>query len=64
VWRDAIAVVAEERAPARSCFLYREYQHFNMPWASLDNSRNWLIDGRGMMPSEGRAAYTAKIEKG
>jgi aminoglycoside phosphotransferase (APT) family kinase protein len=33
VWREAIAVVAEERAPTRSCFLHRDYQHFNMPWA-------------------------------
>jgi hypothetical protein len=33
VWRKAIAVVAEERAPTRSCFLHRDYQHSNMPWA-------------------------------
>ena len=33
VWRDAIALVAEERAPARTCFLHRDYQHFNMLWS-------------------------------
>ena len=33
VWREAIALVAEERAPARSCFLHRDYQHFNMLWS-------------------------------
>jgi hypothetical protein len=31
VWREAIAVIAEERAPTRSSFLHRDYQHFNMP---------------------------------
>jgi hypothetical protein len=25
VWREAIAVVAEERAPTRSCFLHRDF---------------------------------------
>lgn len=33
VWRDAIAIVAEERAPARSCFVHRDYQHFNLLWS-------------------------------
>ena len=33
VWRQAIALVAEERAPARTCFLHRDYQHFNRLWA-------------------------------
>jgi aminoglycoside phosphotransferase (APT) family kinase protein len=32
VWREAIEVVAEERAPARTCFLHRDYQPFNMLW--------------------------------
>ena len=33
VWREAIALVAEQRAPARTCFLHRDYQHFNMLWS-------------------------------
>jgi aminoglycoside phosphotransferase (APT) family kinase protein len=33
VWREAIALVAEERVPARTCFLHRDYQHFNMLWS-------------------------------
>jgi aminoglycoside phosphotransferase (APT) family kinase protein len=33
VWTEAIALVAEERAPMRTCFLHRDYQHFNMLWS-------------------------------
>jgi aminoglycoside phosphotransferase (APT) family kinase protein len=33
VWRDAIALLAEERAPTRTCFLHRDYQHFNILWS-------------------------------
>jgi aminoglycoside phosphotransferase (APT) family kinase protein len=33
VWREAIALVAEARAPTRTCFLHRDYQHFNMLWS-------------------------------
>jgi aminoglycoside phosphotransferase (APT) family kinase protein len=33
VWREAITLVAEERAPTRTCFLHRDYQHFNMLWS-------------------------------
>jgi aminoglycoside phosphotransferase (APT) family kinase protein len=33
VWRDAIALLAEVRAPTRTCFLHRDYQHFNMLWS-------------------------------
>ena len=33
VWREAIVLVAEERAPTRTCFLHRDYQHFNMLWS-------------------------------
>jgi aminoglycoside phosphotransferase (APT) family kinase protein len=33
VWTEAIALVAEERAPTRTCFLHRDYQHFNMLWS-------------------------------
>lgn len=33
IWREAIALVAEERAPTRTCFLHRDYQHFNLLWS-------------------------------
>jgi aminoglycoside phosphotransferase (APT) family kinase protein len=33
VWAQAIALVAEERAPTRTCFLHRDYQHFNLLWS-------------------------------
>jgi aminoglycoside phosphotransferase (APT) family kinase protein len=33
LWRQAIALVAEAPAPARPCFLHRDYQHFNMLWS-------------------------------
>ena len=33
VWRDAIALLAEGRAPTRTCFLHRDYQHFNLLWS-------------------------------
>jgi aminoglycoside phosphotransferase (APT) family kinase protein len=33
VWREAIALVAEERAPTRTCLLHRDYQHFNLLWS-------------------------------
>jgi aminoglycoside phosphotransferase (APT) family kinase protein len=33
VWREAIAIIAEERPPARTCFLHRDYQHFNLLWS-------------------------------
>src|SRR5688572_1402474 len=33
VWREAIALVAQARAPTRSCFVHRDYQHFNMLWS-------------------------------
>jgi aminoglycoside phosphotransferase (APT) family kinase protein len=33
VWKEAFALVAEERAPTRACFLHRDYQHFNLLWS-------------------------------
>ena len=33
VWTEAIALIAEERAPTRTCFLHRDYQHFNILWS-------------------------------
>jgi aminoglycoside phosphotransferase (APT) family kinase protein len=33
VWTEAIALVAKTRAPTRTCFLHRDYQHFNLLWS-------------------------------
>jgi len=33
VWREAIALVADERVPTRTGFLHRDYQHFNLLWS-------------------------------
>jgi aminoglycoside phosphotransferase (APT) family kinase protein len=33
IWQQAIALVAEQRAPTRACFLHRDYQHFNLLWS-------------------------------
>lgn len=33
IWREAIALVAAERPPTRTCFIHRDYQHFNLLWS-------------------------------
>jgi aminoglycoside phosphotransferase (APT) family kinase protein len=33
VWREAFALVSEERAPGPTCFVHRDYQHFNLLWS-------------------------------
>jgi aminoglycoside phosphotransferase (APT) family kinase protein len=33
IWNEAIALVAEERPPTHTCFIHRDYQHFNLLWA-------------------------------
>jgi aminoglycoside phosphotransferase (APT) family kinase protein len=33
IWRAAIAVAAEERRPTHTCFIHRDYQHFNLLWS-------------------------------
>ena len=33
VWKEAIALVADERVPGAHSFLHRDYQHFNMLWS-------------------------------
>jgi aminoglycoside phosphotransferase (APT) family kinase protein len=30
IWREAIALVADERPPAHTCFIHSDYQHFNL----------------------------------
>ena len=33
IWHAAISVVAEEHAPGHTCFIHRDYQHFNLLWS-------------------------------
>ena len=33
IWRAAIALVADDRPPTPTCFIHRDYQHFNLLWA-------------------------------
>ena len=33
IWREAFAVVAEPRTATRTCFIHRDYQHFNLLWS-------------------------------
>jgi aminoglycoside phosphotransferase (APT) family kinase protein len=33
IWREAAALVAAARPPARTCFIHRDYQHFNLLWS-------------------------------
>jgi aminoglycoside phosphotransferase (APT) family kinase protein len=49
VWTDAIALVSGEHAPARTCFLHRDYQHFNMLWSRdrLTGVVDWIQAGPG-----------------
>jgi aminoglycoside phosphotransferase (APT) family kinase protein len=33
IWSEAIQLVANDRAPTRTCFIHRDYQHFNLLWS-------------------------------
>jgi len=33
IWKEAIALVGNAPRPTRTCFLHRDYQHFNMLWS-------------------------------
>jgi aminoglycoside phosphotransferase (APT) family kinase protein len=33
IWSEAITLVAEDRPPSRTCFIHRDYQHFNLLWS-------------------------------
>jgi aminoglycoside phosphotransferase (APT) family kinase protein len=33
LWRAAIALVADDRRPPSTCFIHRDYQHFNVLWS-------------------------------
>ena len=49
VWRQAFALVGSERGPVRTCFVHRDYQHFNMLWAGerLTGVLDWLEASTG-----------------
>lgn len=49
VWNEAIALVGAERPPTRTCFLHRDYQHFNMLWTRerLTGVVDWLEASTG-----------------
>lgn len=33
IWKQAFALVADDRRPTRTCFIHRDYQHFNLLWS-------------------------------
>jgi len=33
IWNEAIALIAEEPGSTRTCFIHRDYQHFNLLWS-------------------------------
>jgi aminoglycoside phosphotransferase (APT) family kinase protein len=33
IWSEAIALAAEPRSPSGTCFIHRDYQHFNLLWS-------------------------------
>ena len=33
IWKEAIALVSEDRRPTHTCFIHRDYQHFNLLWS-------------------------------
>jgi aminoglycoside phosphotransferase (APT) family kinase protein len=33
IWREAIALVAEDPPSTHACFIHRDYQHFNLLWS-------------------------------
>jgi len=49
VWTEAITLVSQERAPTRTCFIHRDYQHFNMLWSDerLTGVVDWVEASSG-----------------
>ena len=52
IWREAFALVAEPRTPTRTCFIHRDYQHFNLLWSRerLTGVVDW--SGAGVGPPD------------
>ncbi|HET9624592.1 MAG TPA: aminoglycoside phosphotransferase family protein [Kofleriaceae bacterium] len=44
LWRDALAIAAAPPPPTRTCFIHRDYQHFNLLWsrARLTGVIDWV----------------------
>jgi aminoglycoside phosphotransferase (APT) family kinase protein len=44
LWREAFAFVAGDEPPARTCFIHRDYQHFNLLWSGerLSGVVDWV----------------------
>lgn len=49
LWREAIALVADDRPPTRTCFIHRDYQHFNLLWSRerLTGVIDWVLASIG-----------------
>lgn len=49
IWNEAIALAGADRTPTRTCFLHRDYQHFNMLWSRerLTGVVDWLEASTG-----------------
>jgi len=52
IWREAFAMVAEPRTAPRTCFIHRDYQHFNLLWTRerLTGVVDW--SGAGVGPPD------------
>jgi aminoglycoside phosphotransferase (APT) family kinase protein len=52
IWREAFALVAEPRQATRTCFVHRDYQHFNLLWSRerLTGVVDW--GGAGLGPPD------------
>jgi len=44
IWREAAALVAAQPPPAHTCFIHRDYQHFNLLWSNeqLTGVVDWI----------------------
>jgi aminoglycoside phosphotransferase (APT) family kinase protein len=49
IWREAFALIAEQREATHPCFIHRDYQHFNLLWSRerLTGVVDWTGAGSG-----------------
>jgi aminoglycoside phosphotransferase (APT) family kinase protein len=52
IWREAFALVTEQRKATHTCFIHRDYQHFNLLWSHerLTGVVDW--GGAGLGPPD------------
>jgi aminoglycoside phosphotransferase (APT) family kinase protein len=52
IWREAFALVTEQRKATHTCFIHRDYQHFNLLWSRerLTGVVDW--GGAGLGPPD------------